>query len=154
MSVFNRVLKAAFLIGVILGVYLTFGYQWAINTVVRVRGWGVSDWINFGTRLMATSSVLHTFLPPWDWEPEFITVGLSDFPGAQKWFRTFFHNRWYKAMIYFIGFVAVNIRSTVWHYISTKNADGPNANMPTNTMTVASAVIETKQVNVNPVPGE
>ena len=48
-------------------------------------------------------SILHTFLPPWDF--------LNDFPRAQKY---------YKLVVYVIGYVAGNARSTVYKSISTK----------------------------------
>src|SRR5438034_3681389 len=50
-------------------------------------------------------SLLHTFLPPWEF--------LDDFPTVQKV---------YKAIIYVIGYVAGNGRSTLYKSIST--ADG------------------------------
>lgn len=108
---------------------------------------------DFATRFMVTCSIIHTFLPPWDWEPEFVTVGLSEFPVAQKVFRGFFHNRYYKLLVYLVGFIAVNLRSTIWKYISVNNPKGPNSNAPVNSETVASLVVETTQVNTNPTPG-
>lgn len=53
-------------------------------------------------------SVLHTFLPPWDF--------LNDFPRAQKY---------YKVVIYVVGYIAINGRSTVYRSISC-NVDKPN----------------------------
>lgn len=54
-------------------------------------------------------SVLHTFfLPPWDF--------LNDFPRAQKY---------YKAFVYFVGYVAINGRSAVFQSISMKNQVPP-----------------------------
>ena len=58
-------------------------------------------------------SILHTFLPPWDF--------LNDFPRAQKY---------YKVVVYVIGYIAVNARSTVYNKISVNNPAGPNANIP------------------------
>ena len=48
-------------------------------------------------------SILHTFLPPWDF--------LNDFPRAQKY---------YKLAVYVIGYVAINGRSTVYKSISVQ----------------------------------
>jgi len=69
---------------------------------------------DYGTRTVATCSLLHTLLPPWDWEPEFVTVGLVDFPKAQAIIRTTFHNKYYKLLIYLVGYIALNGRSTLW----------------------------------------
>jgi hypothetical protein len=49
-------------------------------------------------------SVLHTFMPPWDF--------LSDFPRAQKY---------YKVAVYVVGYVALNGRSTIYQSLSMKN---------------------------------
>jgi hypothetical protein len=54
-------------------------------------------------------SVLHTVLPPWDF--------LNDFPTAQKF---------YKAFIYLVGYIAINARSTVYKSISTQTDGGVN----------------------------
>lgn len=92
--------------------------------------------IDYATEAIAFCSLLHTILPPWDWKPEFITLGLREFPAAQRAFFAIFNNRWYRVSIYIIGYIALNARSTVWRYISVNNAAGPNANTP-------STVIET-----------
>jgi hypothetical protein len=55
-----------------------------------------------------TCSILHSFLPPWDW--------LADFPRAQKY---------YKAFIYLVGYIAINGRSTVYQSLSMKNQAEP-----------------------------
>jgi hypothetical protein len=47
-------------------------------------------------------------MPPWDF--------LSDFPRAQKY---------YKVVIYVIGYVAGNARSTVYRSISVQNQEPP-----------------------------
>jgi hypothetical protein len=70
---------------------------------------------------IATCSVLHTVLPPWDWDPDFVRVGLAEFPMAQAVFRKSFNNRYYKLLIYTLGYIAINGRSTVWKVISIKN---------------------------------
>lgn len=49
-------------------------------------------------------SLLHSFLPPWD--------GYQDFPRFQKY---------YKAFIYTVGYIAVNARSAVYPSLSTQN---------------------------------
>lgn len=128
-------------------------YDWFMGGIASFQQWHFTrEWaIDTVTRVMATCSILHTFLPPWDWEPEFVTVGLSEFPAAQWVFRKSLHNRWYKLLIYSVGFVSVNMRSTIWKFISVKNPDGPNANQPTSSATVATAsvVVEETRVNTN-----
>lgn len=92
------------------------------------------DWskaAHIGAEIVAGASFLHTFLPPWDWQPEFVTVGLAEFPTAQKVFYAIFHNRYYRFLVYLTGWMAINLRSGVWNYISVKNPVGPNANVPT-----------------------
>ncbi len=54
-------------------------------------------------------SIAHTILPPWDF--------LNDFPRAQKV---------YKAIIYVIGYIAINARSAVYKSISTETVGGVN----------------------------
>lgn len=61
-------------------------------------------WLDYGTEAIAICSILHTVLPPWE--------ALSDFPTAQKY---------YKLAVYFIGYAALNGRSTVYRSISTKD---------------------------------
>lgn len=68
----------------------------------------------YGSAVVTICSILHSFLPPWDF--------LNDFPRAQKY---------YKLLIYIIGYIALNARSTTWHLLSVNNPSGPNAN-PTN----------------------
>ena len=77
------------------------------------------------------ASVLHTFLPPWDF--------LNDFPRAQKY---------YKVFVYIVGYVAINGRSTVYQHISVNNPAGPNANLPT----LVEEVKEAKEEGRPPVP--
>lgn len=57
-------------------------------------------------------SVLHTFLPPWDAD------AFIPFPTFQKY---------YKLLIYVVGYIAISARSTVYKSISTSNPDGVNA---------------------------
>lgn len=61
-------------------------------------------------------SIAHTFLPPWDAE------AIAQFPALQKWYRL---------LIYVIGYIALNARSTVYPSISTQNPNSPNANIKT-----------------------
>jgi hypothetical protein len=61
------------------------------------------------TRVVFIASVAHSVMPPWDF--------LSDFPTAQKL---------YKILVYLVGFIAINGRSTVYHSISIATPDGVN----------------------------
>jgi len=56
-------------------------------------------------------SVLHSVLPPWDADP------FAPFPTFVKY---------YKVLIYVIGYAAINARSTVWKSISTQTPGGVN----------------------------
>jgi hypothetical protein len=71
------------------------------------------DIVKLGTEVIAGASILHTLLPPWDF--------LNDFPTLQKY---------YKLVVYVIGYVALNARSTLYQNISVNNPSGPNANAP------------------------
>jgi hypothetical protein len=62
----------------------------------------------------AVCAVLHTFLPPWDWDPVF----LVDFPRARFIVIRLVHNRWYKLIIYIVGYFSGHARSAVWRSIS------------------------------------
>lgn len=62
--------------------------------------------LDLATQTIVGCSILHSFLPPWDF--------LNDFPRAQKY---------YKAAIYIIGYVAINGRSTVYKSISVQQQD-------------------------------
>ncbi len=62
--------------------------------------------------LIATCSILHSLLPPWDF--------LDPWPRAQKY---------YKAVIYVIGYMALNGRSTVYRSISTQQSPPPGPNL-------------------------
>jgi len=64
---------------------------------------------NIVSAIVFFASILHSFLPPWDF--------LQDFPKAQ---------RWYKLVVYVIGYVAINGRSTVYKSISTQNGTTPS----------------------------
>jgi hypothetical protein len=79
-----------------------------------VRGMSGHDWLVLWLKVTVSCSALHNFLPPWDWKPKFITEGLCDFPNAQATFCKIFHNRWYKLLIYVVGYIALNGRTTVW----------------------------------------
>jgi len=67
------------------------------------------DIVKLATEVVAGSSLLHTILPPWE--------ALSDFPGAQ---------RYYKLLVYIVGYVALNGRSTLYASVSTKNGTQPS----------------------------
>jgi hypothetical protein len=56
------------------------------------------------TRIIAICSVLHTLMPPWE--------VLNDFPLAQKY---------YKVVVYTIGYASLAGRSTVYKSLSTKD---------------------------------
>lgn len=60
--------------------------------------------LDLATETVAVCSVLHTLLPPWDF--------LNEFPRVQKY---------YKLVIYVIGYLALNGRSTAYQSISMKN---------------------------------
>ena len=62
------------------------------------------DLVKVVTETVAGASVLHTILPPWE--------AFNDFPSAQKY---------YKLLIYIVGYVALNGRSTVYPSVSTKS---------------------------------
>ena len=81
----------------------------------------LKDPIKDVTEVITLCSFLHTVLPPWDWKPKFIEEGLADFPTSQAAFYSIFHNRWYKLLIYVIGYIALNGRSTLWRGIAMKN---------------------------------
>lgn len=61
--------------------------------------------------VVVACSVLHTFLPPWDAE------ALKPFPTLQKYYRL---------LIYVVGYVGINARSTVYPIISINNPNGVN----------------------------
>jgi hypothetical protein len=86
---------------------------------------------HWGASIIVISTFLHTFLPPWDF--------LNDFPTLQKY---------YKLLIYIVGYTAGNARSTVWQKISVNNPAGPNANIPT----LVTEVKEAKEEGRPPVP--
>jgi hypothetical protein len=69
------------------------------------------NWINIITRVVFVASVAHTLLPPWDAD------AFQPFPAFQKY---------YKVLIYLIGYVAINARSTVYPQISTQKTGGVN----------------------------
>lgn len=60
------------------------------------------QFFDYAAATIVVCSILHTFLPPWDF--------LADFPRAQKY---------YKILIYVIGYIAGNARSTVYKSLST-----------------------------------
>lgn len=56
--------------------------------------------------IVVAASVLHTVLPPWD------APAIAGLPTFQKYYRI---------AIYFVGYVAINARSTVYRSISQQN---------------------------------
>lgn len=67
------------------------------------------DIIKLMTEVVAGASLLHTFMPPWE--------AFSDYPNFQ---------RRYKLLIYIVGYVALNGRSTVYQSISTQSGTKPS----------------------------
>ena len=65
--------------------------------------------IDIITRVVFIASILHNALPPWEF--------LNDFPRIQKV---------YKVLVYIVGFVAVNGRSTIYQSISIQKTGGVN----------------------------
>ena len=70
--------------------------DWSSITVATIWTWISST--------VTVCSILHTALPPWDF--------LNDFPTAQKF---------YKAFVYLVGYIATNWRSTLYPQLSTSN---------------------------------
>ena len=62
------------------------------------------DLLKTGTEIIAGASLLHTFLPPWE--------AFNDYPSIQKP---------YKLIVYIVGYVALNGRSTIYPALSTKS---------------------------------
>lgn len=85
-----------------------------------------SKYFVYITSLVTMCSALHNVLPPWDWDPDFVKVGFAEFPILQKLFYKVFNNRWYRILVYMVGFVALNARSTFWKSISIKNPESIN----------------------------
>lgn len=67
------------------------------------------DWIKLITEIVAGSSILHTLLPPWE--------AFNDFPSAQKY---------YKLLVYIVGYVALNGRSRIYPSLSTASGSKPS----------------------------
>ena len=65
------------------------------------------DLIKITTEVVASSSLAHTLLPPWE--------AFADFPRVQKY---------YKLFVYIVGYAALNGRSTVYPTLSTKDGTG------------------------------
>ncbi len=70
------------------------------------------QWKDIAFDFVVGCSIAHTFLPPWDAD------ALKPFPGLQKYYRL---------LIYVLGYIAINARSTVYKSISIENPDGVNA---------------------------
>jgi hypothetical protein len=60
-------------------------------------------WLDIATRAVFVASILHSVLPPWDAE------AFRPFPSFMKY---------YKLLIYILGYVAINARSTLYKSIS------------------------------------
>lgn len=90
------------------------------------------------TEVVASASLLHTLLPPWE--------AFDDFPGVQKY---------YKVLIYFVGYVALNGRSSVpWNKaISINNPNGVNTTGVSKT-TVSVPVDVVTETEVKPNDGQ
>jgi hypothetical protein len=73
--------------------------------------WTLRHFIGTLTEFSVICSILHSILPPWD------SPFLDGFPKAQKV---------YKSFIYLLGYLAVNVRSTVHRDISTDNGTRPS----------------------------
>lgn len=84
------------------------------SSLQYVRGMSGHDWFILWLKVTTCASILHNMLPPFDWKPKFVTEGFIDFPDIQVLFCRVFHNRYYKLLIYIVGYVALNGRSTVW----------------------------------------
>lgn len=84
-------------------------------------------------RALAVCSVLHSLLPPWDWNAAFF----SDFPDLQSGIFRLLKNRWYKIFVQAVGVLALNGRSFVW----------PSIAMPAQ---VSRGTAETKMQNPQP----
>lgn len=84
------------------------------------------QWRDLATEAVSAASIVHSLMPPYDWHPDFVDKGLSEFPTAQKAFYAVFNNRWYRLVVYATGYIALNARSTVWKYVSISNQKGPN----------------------------
>jgi hypothetical protein len=67
------------------------------------------DWVKLATEIVAAASLAHTLLPPWE--------AFNDFPALQKY---------YKLLVYLVGYVALNGRSTVYPTLSTANGTKPS----------------------------
>lgn len=90
--------------------------------------WHIGAWFTAASTLC---SILHTFLPPWDWKPKIVEEGLSEFPGLQKIFYATFHNRYYRLLIYTVGYLAIAQRSNFWKSLSINNPQSVNASVAT-----------------------
>jgi hypothetical protein len=83
--------------------------------------------LNIVTAITFGASILHTFLPPWEF--------LNDFPCAQKY---------YKACVYVVGYIAISGRSTAYKSLSINNPEGVNTTgVSTKTIAVPVEVVTT-----------
>lgn len=88
------------------------------------------NWTHVGFVTVVACSALHNLLPPWDF--------LKDFPRTQKV---------YKALVYVIGYIALNWRSTLWQTLSTQNGQRPStaALNAAPSLTEVEAPVQTEQ---------
>lgn len=61
-------------------------------------------------RVLGVCSVVHSLLPPWDWDAAFF----NDFPVIKSGILRMIQNRWYKVFVKTVGVLALNGRSLVW----------------------------------------
>jgi hypothetical protein len=95
---------------------MTFSDGFAVMSTAKTKGPNMYiDWHeakDVGLSVVVGCSVAHTFLPPWDAD------AIKAFPRFQKVYRL---------VIYFLGYVAINFRSTVYKSISIYNPNGLNS---------------------------
>jgi hypothetical protein len=72
-------------------------------------------WLFVYFTAVTVASFLHSTLPPWDAE------AFVPFPTFQKY---------YKVLIYVLGYIALNARSTIYPSISVNNPNGVNSQAP------------------------
>ena len=72
------------------------------------------SWHELVLGAVTCSSVLHSVLPPWDWD----VAVLADFPRTQAFVIRIIRNRWYKLGVNLVGFASITLRSRVWPSIS------------------------------------
>lgn len=94
--------------------WLILGAAFAVDAAAGTRNLQLHAIKDYAINTVAVCSVMHTVLPPFDWQPDFVVVGLKEFPSAQKVLLGSVNNRYYRLFVYVIGYVALNGRSTLW----------------------------------------